>query len=93
MKYYLSTVYQYRSVTLHYYSMSLVTKDISENQEVELFIFLFIGYLEPIWKQEKKYQNMFTHTVGMIDYNYKMSVLHYCMAEQHAFKKSIISIF
>lgn len=41
-----STVYQYWTVTLHYYSMGLVAKNVSENQEVELFIFLFFGYLE-----------------------------------------------
>lgn len=40
-----SAVYQYRTVTLHYYSMGLVAKNVSENQEMELFIFLFFGYL------------------------------------------------
>lgn len=42
----MNIVYQYWMVTLHYYSMGLVAKDISKNQEVELFIFLFFGYLE-----------------------------------------------
>ena len=42
-------VYQYWLVAVHHYSMGLVAKDVSENQEVKLFIFVFIGYLEPTW--------------------------------------------
>lgn len=44
-----SNVYQYWAVTLHYYSMGLVAKNISENQEVELLLLSFFGYLEPTW--------------------------------------------
>lgn len=40
-------VYQYWPVTLHHYSVGLVAKDISKNQEVELLLFLFFGDLEP----------------------------------------------
>lgn len=47
-----STIYQYRTVTLHYYSMALVAKNISENQEVELFLLVFFGYFEPPWKEK-----------------------------------------
>lgn len=42
-------MYQYWTIALHYYSMGFVAKDVSENQEVELFLVLLIGYLQATW--------------------------------------------
>lgn len=48
-----SGVYQYWAVTLHHYSVGLVAKDISKNQEVELLLFLFFGDLESSYSPQK----------------------------------------
>lgn len=55
-----SNSYQYWTVALHYYSMGLVAKDVCENQEVELFLFLFTGYLEATWLEN---ENVHVHCV------------------------------
>lgn len=55
-----NAMYQYWSVTLHYYPMGLVAKDISENQEVKLFILVLISYLEPIWGKKTNKYNVIT---------------------------------
>lgn len=59
-----STVYQYRAVTLHYYSVGLVAKNISENQEVELLLLSFFGYLEPTWQKKNKNKKKINQSIN-----------------------------